>query len=115
MGPQSFDRGDVPLVQVTHACLARAHRLAVDMNRAGTALRNATAILRPRNSKLVSQYPQERHVRSDIDLPLFTIYCYLEHGAVSASTGRVTGYQRSQARPRLRRISRRCGAASCAE
>src|SRR6202007_1709279 len=74
MGPQSFDSGDVALVQVANTCLAGAHRLSIDMNGAGTALCNATAVLRPRDPQLVAQYPQQRHVGSDIDLPRVSIY-----------------------------------------
>ena len=47
---------------------AGAHRLAVDMHRAGAALRDAAAEFRAGQADHVAQHPKQRRIGLDIDL-----------------------------------------------
>jgi hypothetical protein len=46
---------------------AGADRFAIDVQRAGPALRDAATEFRTGESKLVADYPKQRSVRRDID------------------------------------------------
>src|SRR6185436_7215299 len=52
---------------------ARAHGLAVDVQRARAALRDTTAELRAREAERVADDPEQRRLRVDVDLMLHSV------------------------------------------
>src|SRR5262245_2843629 len=70
---EPFDGRDLLAVGLADRQRARAHCLPVDVNRAGSALRDAAAVLGSGHAELLADHPQERGVRLDVDLMLLSV------------------------------------------
>ncbi|MGY4299276.1 hypothetical protein ACVWXN_007371 [Bradyrhizobium sp. i1.4.4] len=68
-----FDGGDGAVRNRADRQDTGAHGLAVDMHRAGTALRDAAAEFRARHSEDVAQHPQQRHFRRRVERFRFAV------------------------------------------
>ena len=66
VGRQPLDRRDHGARRGRHGQYAGAHRRAVEVHGARTALRHAAAELRALQTDDVAQHPQQRHVRLDV-------------------------------------------------
>src|SRR5580693_114015 len=66
VGRQPFDGGDVLARHHGHRRLARAHRLAVEMHRAGAAHAGAAAIFRAGELEVLAHNPEQRRFRAGI-------------------------------------------------
>src|SRR5678816_4864077 len=85
-GREAFDRDDA--VRRLHAADpkdAGAHELAVDVHRAGPALRDAAAVLGAREADLLADGPEQRRVGLDLHVTDATIDVELRHGAALPS------------------------------
>src|SRR5579883_179890 len=79
LGVEPLDGDDRFVGDVRHRDAAGADRLAVDMNRAGAAQRDAAAELRSGQAELVAQVPQERHRRVTVEAARLSIHTYADH------------------------------------
>src|SRR5580704_14142372 len=66
IGRQALDGGDVPARHHRHRRLARAHRLAVEMHRAGAAHAGAAAVFRAGELEMLPHHPEQRCFRAGI-------------------------------------------------
>jgi len=105
-----LDGRDLACADGRHRRHARAHRLAVEVNRARAALGHPASELRPHQTDDIPQYPQQGHLRRSVDVTYRTVDVELHPGtfdrppnAVNAA-GRETRY--SSAMNELERIVR---------
>ena len=82
---QAFDGGHRLAGDVGHGDRAGAHRLAIDMDRAGAADGNAAAELRPDDVQVLAQDPEQRLVRFGIDLTYLTVHGERDHRSIKVS------------------------------
>src|SRR6195952_4417548 len=75
----ALDRRDLGLADILDRRLAGAHRLPVEMDRAGAALGDAAAILGARLVEMVAQDPEERRLGVGIDLVRDAVDRQLQH------------------------------------
>src|SRR5690242_10641471 len=68
VGRQSLDGGDLLRSNSRDGGLARADRLAIKVHRTSAAQPHPTAVLGAGHVELVAQNPQQRSIRSDLDL-----------------------------------------------
>src|SRR5262245_7236631 len=80
---QSLDRGDLPAGDRAQWHRARAHRHTIDMDGAGAALGDATAVLGAGQAHSIPQHPQERGGGIDIDLMCLSIDGEISHLQIS--------------------------------
>ena len=59
---------------------ARTHRLAIEVDRAGAALRHAAAELGSREAKRLAHHPQERRVGRDVHRAILAVHSQIHHG-----------------------------------
>ena len=76
---QSLDRRDFLAGGGLHRRHAGAYRRAVEMDRAGTALRDTTAELGALQAGLFADYPQQRRLRIDVEPAIATIDAEIDH------------------------------------
>src|SRR5262249_17300374 len=74
---------------------AGSDRLALQMHRTGSALCDPASEFRARESEDIAQYPQERHTRRHIGLPLFAVHDERDHACNSRQCGYVSALQRA--------------------
>src|ERR1700731_4461382 len=79
LGVEPLDGHDRLAGDVRHRDAAGAHRLTVEMNRAGAAQRDAATELRPGQAELVAQVPHERHRRVAVEAARLSIHTYADH------------------------------------
>ena len=79
LASQSFDRRDRFALQVRNRQYARSNRLAIDVDGAGTALRNPAPVFCASELKNVAQRPQCRHGLVDINAHGFSVEVKLNH------------------------------------
>jgi hypothetical protein len=72
-GADAFDGGDGAVAHRAHRQHAGAHRLAVDMHRAGSALGNAAAEFRTGHAEYVTENPEQRHVGRGVERLWFAV------------------------------------------
>src|SRR6266478_3266923 len=84
---QPLNGGDVVVEDRTQWQDTGPRRAAVHMDRAGTALGDATAILRPSEAEAITQDPQQRCPRLSVDLIRFAIHAQGSHSSTSFCTG----------------------------
>ena len=65
---QPLDGGDLPADSIRDGDAAGTSGDPVDQHRASAALRNASAVLGSRQTNLLPDGPQKRHVRFDVDV-----------------------------------------------
>src|ERR1700730_4111549 len=78
-GSQSFNGGDLFADGVADQHAARAHRNAIDVDGAGSALCNAASIFGAGQADIFPDRPQQRGVRLDVDVESFAIDCEVCH------------------------------------
>src|SRR5207247_10403385 len=66
----------------------RTLHLAVDVHRAGATLRDAATILGAGETDLLPEHPQERRLRSDIDVLRLAIHIELRHSSPPPKSGK---------------------------
>ena len=76
---QAFDRRYSFALQVRNRQYAGSHRLAIDMDRAGTALRDPASVFCTGKLQNIAQCPQDRHGLVNIDANVFSIQAKLNH------------------------------------
>lgn len=76
---QAFDRRNLFISQVRNRQYAGSHRLAIDMDRAGTALRDPASVFRAGELQNIAQYPEHRHLAVNIDADGFSVQLKLNH------------------------------------
>src|ERR1700693_5270352 len=82
LGVETLD-GDARFAgDARHGDRAGAHGLAVEVNRAGAAQRDAAAELRPGQAELVAQVPHERHRRVAVETARLSIHTYADHASL---------------------------------
>src|SRR6266446_7711418 len=74
-GAYGLDRGDALAGRGRDRRDARAHRLAIKMDRARTAQSEAATEFRAGHSEHIAQHPEQRRVVVDIDAAGFTVDC----------------------------------------
>src|SRR6267378_4088293 len=74
-GTDGLDRSDALAGRGRDRCDARAHRLAVNMDRASATQRHAATEFRAGHSEHVAQHPQQRRVVVDIDAAGSAVDC----------------------------------------
>ena len=79
VGRQPLDGRDASAVDTRDRHRAGPHRLAVDVDRAGAALRDAAAVLRSGEAHDIAQGPEERCIGFDIELVLRAVDCDRDH------------------------------------
>src|SRR5271169_1503020 len=79
IGRQPLDASDASAVDARDRHRAGPHRLPVDVNRAGAALRDAAAVLRSGEAHDIAQGPKERWIGFDIELVLRAVDCDRDH------------------------------------
>jgi hypothetical protein len=87
VGCQSLNRGDLVIEDYTQGQDTGTRRASVYMDRAGTALGNATAILRPGEAEAITQDPQQWCPRLSVDLIRFAIHAQGNHGSPPSAQG----------------------------
>src|SRR4029434_4356000 len=88
---QALERRDLRVTDTADRIKARAYCLAVDMNRARAALREAASEARAAQSKLVTQRIEEWHLRIvDRDLRSFAVDVQFEFHGSTWATSRTT-------------------------
>src|SRR5581483_2097970 len=65
---QAFDGGDLLARGAADREGTRTHRRAVDVHGAGTALRDAAAVFRAGEADILTDHPEQRRIRVDIDV-----------------------------------------------
>src|ERR1700722_15355576 len=78
-GVETFDCDHGFARYVRHGNSARADRVAVEMNRAGSTKRDAAAEFRSSQAELVAQVPQERHRRIAVKCMLLSVHTNIDH------------------------------------
>src|ERR1700733_14965376 len=81
-GADALDRGDGLGADRTDGQQARAHRIAVDMNRACAALRDAAAEFRAGHAEYVAQHPEQRRVLGSVESYTSTIDRQSSHASL---------------------------------
>jgi hypothetical protein len=71
---QALNRDDGTIEHSADGQHARARCPSIDMDRAGAALRDATAVFRAGEADVIAQNPQQRGCRFGIDLVRFAIH-----------------------------------------
>jgi hypothetical protein len=79
LGAQAFDGGDLLAGDIAQRGLARAHRLAVDMNGACAAKTRAAAEFRPCHLKLFADNPEQRRIIRRVDGHIPPVNAYRRH------------------------------------
>ena len=74
LGIETFNRDDRFSADVGHRRLARANRLAIDMNSAGAAGGDATSELGSSHAQDVPEIPQHRHRWISVEFLLLPIH-----------------------------------------
>src|SRR5580658_10462111 len=82
LGVETLDGNDRFAGDVRHGDGAGAHRLAVDMYRAGAAQRDAATELRSGQAELVAQVPHQRHRRIAVEAARLSIHTYADHASL---------------------------------
>src|SRR5436190_15604561 len=80
---EALDRRDLLARGRAHREGAGAYCRAVDMNRTGTALRDAAAVLRAGEADLLANHPQKRGIRIDVDLLCLAVDVEANHEGFS--------------------------------
>ena len=70
---QPFDRGDLLAAGFADQYATGAHRNAIDMDRAGSALCNATTVFGAGQADIFADRPKQRRIRLDIHVESFAI------------------------------------------
>src|SRR3954470_7409866 len=84
IGREALDRNDlVARLHGRERDRAGALHLAIDVHRAGAALRNAAAIFRPGQADLFADHPEQRRVRLGLHLAHFAIDVELCHASLA--------------------------------
>jgi hypothetical protein len=76
----ALDRGDGAVADGADRQQARAHGFAVEVHRAGAALRDAAAEFRAGESQEIAQHPKQRHIIWRVEIPVFSIDFQCRHG-----------------------------------
>src|SRR5215469_15183760 len=82
LAADAFDGGDLAVADIADLRLAGAHRIAVEMDGAGAAERQAAAELGAGEVELVAQGPEEGHVGLRIDVVRRAIDGEADHAAI---------------------------------
>lgn len=76
---QVFDGGDLPVAESAYRKHTGTHGFSVDMNGAGAALGDPATELGAGQSYLITERPQKRGIRFDVDFILTVVYVELDH------------------------------------
>jgi len=79
VGRESLDSGDFFSRSPRHRSHTRAHRLAINMDRARSALSHTTAVLGPGQFQVFAQDPEQRSRRINIHVYAAFIYAERNH------------------------------------
>src|SRR2546428_9217580 len=84
---QPLNGGNVAVEARTQWQDTGTRRASIHMHRAGSALGDTTAILRPSEAEAITQDPQQRCPRLSVDLIRFAIHAQGSHSSTSFCTG----------------------------
>src|ERR1700691_2760954 len=79
LGVETLDSGNGFAGDVRHGDDAGAGRLAIEMDGASSAERDAAAEFRSSQAELVAQIPQERHRRIAVEFMLLPVHTNIDH------------------------------------
>ena len=103
---QPFDGRDLLADRGRRRQLARLHRLAVDMDRAGAAARDAASVFGAGEADIVAQDPKQRGLRLDIHRLGLAVDVQGElHGAFPFASSAASCASRGPCQGALRRIT----------
>src|ERR1700733_4803784 len=95
----SLDGGDLAVADTAYWQHTRAHRLAVQMDRTGSALGDTATELCASQAERVAQRPQQGCVGWDVDVAKLPVYLECDHENTPASFGRGFRPAPGQSRP----------------
>jgi hypothetical protein len=78
-GAQTLDGDDGLAVDVLHGGDAGARRLALEMDRTSTALRDSAPVLRACEAELVTEIPEQRHRGVSVEPALDAVHAQSDH------------------------------------